>query len=117
MAQITGIVYVKVDGALQRSKEGAKIMLGGKERTAQVGHKVYGYAEKVVPATVEFTLAHVGGDDLIALQNKVDSNLEFITDTGDTFLVANAFSTKPAELTGGEGDAAFEFQGDAAEVV
>lgn len=117
MAQITGIVFVKVDGALQRSKEGAKLTMGGKERTAQVGHSVYGYAEKVVPAVVEFTLAHVGGDDLIGLQNKVDSTLEFETDTGDSYLVANAFCTKPAELTGGEGDVAFEFNGDAAELV
>jgi len=116
MAQVTGIVYVKVDGELQRSKEGAKLTLGGKERTAQVGHSVYGYSEKVVPSMVEFVLAHVGGDDLIGLQNKVDSTIEFETDTGDTYVVANAFSTKPAEITGGEGDVAMEFQGDPAEL-
>ncbi len=116
MAQVTGIVFVKIDGELQRSKEGAKLILGGKERTAQTGYKVYGFSEKVVPATVEFTLAHVGGDDLEGLQNKVDSTIEFETDTGDTYLVANAFSTKPAELTGGEGDVALEYMGDPAEL-
>ena len=116
MAQVTGIVFVKVNGALLRSKEGAKLMLGGKERTAQVGHKLYGYSEKVVPATVEFTLAHVVADDLEGLQDTVDGTVEFETDTGDNYIVANAFSTKPAELTGGEGDVALEFQGDPAEL-
>jgi hypothetical protein len=116
MAQVTGIVYLKIDGALQRSKEGAKLSLGGKERTPQVGHSVYGYSEKVVPATLEFTLAHVGGDDLIGLSNKIESTLEFETDTGDIYMVRNAFCTKPAEITGGEGDVSFEFAGDPAEL-
>ena len=91
-------------------------MLGGRERTAQVGHKVYGFSEKVVPSTVEFTLAHVGQDDLEGLADKTDATIEFETDTGDTYLVANAFSTKPPELTAGEGDVAMEYQGDPAEL-
>lgn len=117
MAQITGVVIVKVDGAIQRSKEGAKIMLGGKERTPIVGHNVYGFSEKVVAATLEFTLAHTATDDLVDLQNKIDSTLEFETDTGKTYMIANAFSTKPAELTGGEGDVSFAFAGNPAEEV
>ena len=117
MAQVTGIVFIKVNGALQRSKEGAKLMLGGKERTPAVGHKLYGYSEKYVAATVEFTTAHVGGDDLQGLQDTVDGTLEFETDTGDTYMIANAFATKPAELSDGEGDVVWEFTGDAAELV
>jgi len=117
MAQVTGIVYVKVDGELFRSKEGAKLSLGGKERSAQVGHSVYGYAEKVVPASLEFSIAHVGGDDLIGIQNKIDSTLEFETDTGDTYMVKDAFCTNPSELSGGEGEATFKFEGRPAELV
>lgn len=117
MPQITGIVYVKIDGMLMRSKEGAKLMLGGKERTPQVGYKLYGPSEKVIPSTVEFTIAHAAGDDLVGLSAKIDSTIEFDTDTGDSYLVANAFCTKPAELTGGEGDVAFAFMGDPAEPV
>lgn len=117
MAQVTGIVLVKIDGQLMRSKEGAKLNIGGKERTAQTGHSVYGYSEKVVPATVEFTMAHVAGDDLRALSDTVDATLEFATDTGDTYMVRNAFCTNPAELTGGEGDTTLNFAGDPAEKV
>jgi hypothetical protein len=114
MAQVTGIVKVYVNGALQRSKEGAKLILGGKERTAQTGYAVYGWAEKVVPAQVEFTLAHTADVDLIELNNLTGATVKFETDTGQSFMVANAFMTKPAELTGGEGDVAMEMQGDPA---
>ena len=115
MAHITGIVYVKVDGELQSSLEGAKLTLGGKERTEVVGHSLYGYTDKYVPAVVTFEIGHVGGDDIIGLQNKVDSTLEFETDTGDTYVIRNAFATKPAELSGGDGKVALEFKGAAAE--
>jgi hypothetical protein len=115
--KLTGIVTIKVDGEIMRSKEGAKLSLGGKERTAQTGNKVYGFTEKLVPSMCEFTLAHAGGDDLIGLQNSVDTTLEFETDTGDTYMIRDAFSTKPAELTGGEGDVAMEFSGQPAELL
>lgn len=117
MAQVTGVVFVKIDGVLVRSNEGAKLNLGGKERAARVGHSVYGYSEKVVPSQLEFTLSHVGGDDLIGIQHKVDSTIEFQTDTGDTYMVANAFCVNPAELSGGEGQVPFVFQGDPAEKI
>jgi hypothetical protein len=114
MAQVTGIVKVYVNGSLQRSKEGAKLILGGKERTAHTGHSVYGYSEKVVPAQLEFTLADMADTDLVELSNLVDATAKFETDTGKSYLIANAFTTKPAELTGGEGDVPMEMQGDPA---
>ncbi len=114
MAQVTGIVKVFVNGTLQRSKEGAKLIMGGKERTPQVGHSVYGYAEKVVPATVEFTLAHTADADLPELNDLVDATVRFETDIGQIFRIDNAFTSKPVEVTGGEGDVAVEMMGDPA---
>jgi len=114
MAKVTGIVFIKVDGALQRSEEGASLELGGFEREARTGHSVYGPSEKVVASVITFTTAHVGGDDIIDLQNKTEATLEFETDTGDTCMIRNAFSTKPAKLTGDGGGAEFEFMGDPA---
>lgn len=115
MSQVTGIVTVKIDGTLVRSKDGASLDFGGFERTMQTGYKVYGYTQKVAPSVLTFTLAHVGGDDLVGLAAKVDSTIEFITDTGDTYIMKSAVCTKPAKLTGGDGDAEFEFQGEPAE--
>lgn len=114
MAQITGIVFIKVNGQLLRSKEGAKLNFGGKERTAVTGFEVYGYAEKVVPATVECTLAHDSDTNVEELRDIVGATLEFETDTGKTYLVKNAFVTKPPELTGGEGELSLEFSGEPA---
>lgn len=114
MAQVTGIVKITVNGTLQRSKEGAKLMTGGFERTPQVGYAVYGFAKKVVAATVEFTLAHTADSDILALNEMEDATVIFECDTGVRFRVDNAFVTKPVELTGGEGDVAVEMAGDAA---
>jgi hypothetical protein len=114
MSQVTGIVKVYLNGTLQRSKEGAKLTLGGYERTAQVGHSVYGYSEKVAPSQIEFTLAHTADADLEEIAAMVDATVRFECDTGVVYMVNNAFTTKPPELTGGEGDVAIEMQGEPA---
>ena len=115
MAQVTGIVKVYVNGTLMRSKEGAKLSMGGKERTAQVGHSVYGYSEKVIPATVAFNVAHTSDAGVLAdLNDAVNATVRFETDTGLVYNIANAFTTKPCELAGGEGDVTVEMQGDPA---
>ena len=116
MGQLTGIVTVKLNGALQRSKEGAKLMIGGKERTMQTGYKVYGYTEKVVPSECEFTVVHAAGDNMRETSDLVDITLEFETDTGDTWIVGNASCTNPAEITGGDGEVNYKFAGDPAEL-
>lgn len=114
MPKVTGIVKVFVNGSLQRSKEGASLMLGGKERTAQVGHSVYGFSEKIVPAELEFTLADMADTDLVALNDLTDASLKFETDTGKSYLITNGFTTTPVKITGGEGDAEVSMQGDPA---
>ena len=111
MAQVTGIVKLYVNGTMQRSKEGASLMLGGKERTTQSGHSVYGYSEKIVPSEIEFTLAHTADADLIELNNLVDATVRFETDTGIVFNVPEAWTTAPCKITGGEGDVEVTMQG------
>lgn len=114
MSQITGIVYVHVNGKLQRSKEGASLKLGGSARTWHSGHKVYGYTEKINPSEVDFTICHVADDDIVALNETVDATLRFETDTGKVFLINNAGNDGEGTLTGGEGDFTVKFFGDPA---
>jgi hypothetical protein len=114
MAKVTGIVKVYLNGQLQRSKEGAKLVTGGFERTMVTGHSVYGYSEKTAPSQIEFTLAHMADTDIAALNNMVDATVRFETDVGLTYLCTGMVTTKPVELTGGEGDVAVEMMGDAA---
>lgn len=114
MAQVTGIIFAHVNGKLLRVKEGAKLNTGGKERTAQTGHKVYGYSEKIVPAQFEGTIAHTADTDIDEMNGYVGATVTFECDSGVSYLMANAFTTKPCELTGGDGDLTLEMQGDPA---
>jgi hypothetical protein len=114
-ATVSGTCIVRIDGASIRSKAGAKIMLGGEERTeVYADGQFIGFASKPVVATITATLAHTSTSDLSALRDITDSSLIFETDSGVVFSVRNAFLTKPPELTGGEGDVAVEFKGQAA---
>ena len=113
MAQVTGIVKIFLSGALQRSKEGATLNTGGKERTAVTGHSVYGYSEKVVPSDIKFDLAHTSDTDVIEINAMVKETARFECDTGVIYLITNAFVTKPCEVKAG-GDCPVEMQGDPA---
>ena len=82
MPRVTGIVKVTVDGELQRSKDGAKLNIGGFERTAVSGFEIYGYAQKVMPSDIEFTIAHMADTDLEKLADLIDVSVRFECDTG-----------------------------------
>jgi hypothetical protein len=113
MAQITGIVKLYLNGNLQRSREGAKLDMGGKERTVHTGYAVYGYSEKVVPSTVTFDLAHTADIDLPEIDSLTSARVRFECDTGITYLITNAFTVKPCSLK--DGMVAVEMQGEPAE--
>ena len=114
MPQVTGICKVYVNGSLYRTLEGAKINVGGYERTPVVGHSYYGTTQKLVPATVTFDIAHMADTDLVELGAIEDATLRFECDTGQTYMVANASWAKPSELTGGDGKATGELVGEPA---
>jgi len=113
--QVTGIAYVSVNGAMLRSKEGAKLKVGGMERVAVVSNgKVIGYTEKAVPAEIDCTVAHTADTDLLAMSKFKDATVTFETDTGKTYTIPKAFTTEPCELSGGSGDVSLKMQGQAA---
>lgn len=115
MAQLTGIAFLKVDGALLQSKPGAKLKLGGKKREMKSGHKVYGYTESVEPAELDCTIYHSAAVDVEALRNAIASVILFETDTGVTYQVSNSALMETPELTDGDGELSLKFQGDPAE--
>lgn len=115
MAQVSGIVKITVDGTLHRSLEGAVLDMGGKEREAVVGYAVYGFKEKVMPATLTFTLAHLAGLNLTDLAAVTDAVLRYECDNGITYVVSNAFVSKPLKINGSDGTVEVEMVGDAAE--
>ncbi|HXG47686.1 MAG TPA: phage tail tube protein [Methylomirabilota bacterium] len=115
--QITGRVYVKVDGDLLRSKQGAKLMYGGVRREAVIGNQVDGFTEEAVAPEVECTISHAADTSLAKLAAIKDATLTFETDTGKTFVLRGAFLTDPPELTGGQGEVPLKFSAISCEEV
>jgi hypothetical protein len=110
--QVTGTVVVRMDNLSLRSKAGAKLALGGFERSAEYADgAVIGYSERPIAATISCTLVLTSTSDLDAVNSATNVSLLFECDNGITYLVANAFSTKPPEITGGNGEVSVEFAG------
>ncbi|MGE0487315.1 MAG: phage tail tube protein [Gammaproteobacteria bacterium] len=112
MAQLTGRCSVKINGQLIRSKPGAKLNLGGVTREAVLGDNgVDGFVQKTAAPYIEGTFTHGRDTDLQALHDLEDGSVSFETDTGKGYILRNAWSANPPELTSGEGEVTFRFEG------
>jgi hypothetical protein len=99
-----GKAFIKVDGKLLESMPGAKIDIGGPVRNPVVGNtQVHGFAESVKESTMECEIS-VGTDtSLDALRKIEDATITFEADTGQTYVIRNAWLTEPPVVTDGEG--------------
>jgi hypothetical protein len=113
MSNVTGIVKVTLNGTTQRSEIGAELDFGGYENTAAVGHKLYGFSQKYVPAHLKCTIFHMSDTDLLALNQFAGGTAAFICDTGPVFQLTNVTKTKCIKLKGGDGKVDFEADADA----
>ena len=111
MPDVTGIVFIDINGTTQESYDGATLNFGGAEATAQTGFRFFGHSEAVTPAEVGFTLAHKAGIDVPALQALRDATVRFRTDTGITYVIGQARVSTPPVLTGGGDGLAVVMQG------
>jgi hypothetical protein len=117
MAQVTGRVFIKLNGQVQPSKEGAKLMYapGNIEREPVTSDRgVEGFKEKIVAPTVEATFTHSAALDIDAIHNAKDTTLTYQTDTGVSYILRGAFSTSAPTLATGE--VSFKFSAISAEV-
>lgn len=114
--RVTGRVFISVNGLRLRSKEGAKLMLGGAEREAVVGDdSIHGYTEKLTVPGIECTISHMADTELKALADLTDASVQFETDTGPIYVLRNAWLAKPIEMT--KGEVSLSFNGLSAEEV
>jgi hypothetical protein len=107
---VTGQVYLTLNGALLRSKEGATLDLGGAELESvfdafgRVGAK-----SKPAASKIECTIIDVAGSDhetdFVGLKN---ATIQFETDTGNKYLVTGCDVMQPPKLDGGEATVVFE---------
>lgn len=115
MAQLTGIVYIKIDSLLLQTLPGATLDLGGLERSARNGYSHYGHADSFKESTVTCEVVHGAATDLVALGDTDSATLTFECDSGPIYTIARAFLTMPPVLTGGaDSKVDLEFKGEAA---
>lgn len=116
MAQITGRVTVKVNGEILLNKSGWTLHLGGVNRNVVTGDGgVHGYAEETVAPQCSGNLSHTEALDLEALGAIADATVLFETDTGQAYVLRNAWVTEPPVLTAGEGETSLTFMAISAE--
>lgn len=110
MTQVTGRVYIALNGQRIRSKEGAELDIGGVSRDAAKSDAgVDGYTETVEAPKVTCKVNDTALIKVKDFQDFRDGTLTFETDTGKVYTVTNAFCSKPPKMGKGEWD--LEFMG------
>ena len=107
--QNTGRIYVTVAGRRLKSKDGAKINIGGPERTGETGDGgVLGYTEKDTLPIIECTIKHDSDLSMREFQDLIDVTISADTDTGRSYVYRNAWCAKCHEIDKGEVSVRFE---------
>lgn len=111
MSQVTGRVFIALNGQRIRSKEGASLDTGGVKRDAAISDAgVDGFSESVTAPTVDCTINHTAETSLTELHAFRDGTLTFETDTGRVYTLVNAWSSMPPKVNKGEVTLQFQAQ-------
>lgn len=109
MGQLTGRVTIRIDGQELKSKDGAKLDIGGVNRETQKGGgRIHGYTEEDMQPAVEFKIAHDKNISLKWLAGLTGATVMFETDTGASFIMRDSYTTEPPSLTGNDVDVKME---------
>lgn len=103
MPQLLGRASIKYDGKILRTEKGAKINTGGVSRKVQEGDEILGYAEETKAPYVECEVALARGDSLKVLNSITGATVTFEADTGQIWVIKDAWTEDPPEATAGEG--------------
>jgi hypothetical protein len=116
--QFFGRATIKVDGRLIETLPGAKLDIGGVTRTPKRTDQSVGFTEQVKEATLECEAVMTKGLSLADFAEVTDATVTFKCDTGQTYIVRNAFLVDPPMVEGGDKSATpLKFAGPPAEEV
>ena len=87
---------------------------GYKRETVHANGKPRGYKEESAPSVCEMKLPYSAGMDITELSALTDKVINFVSDTGDEYVVPLSWVTEPAKLDN-DGTVALKFEGQAAE--
>ncbi|HEX7124682.1 MAG TPA: phage tail tube protein [Thermodesulfobacteriota bacterium] len=103
MGRVLGRATIKADGQLLETKPGAKLDLGGVTRSSILSNSSVDFAEQPKQARLECEISLKGGMRLADLQKMRDVTVTFEADTGQSYVVRNAFLVDPPVITDGQG--------------
>ena len=111
------MAYIRIDGSLLATLPGAKLNLGGPERTSVEGdNAILGYSEMIKPSVMECEISLGAGFSLARLQKITAATITYEADTGQTYVVRDAFCASTLGVTAGDnGKVALKFEGQPAE--
>ncbi|OHD24769.1 MAG: hypothetical protein A2Y38_07745 [Spirochaetes bacterium GWB1_59_5] len=104
MAKKLGKAIIKVDGKVLQTLPGAKIDIGGSERTTVVGaNEVQGFFETPKQGKLECDIT-VGAETSLDELRKIEkATISFECDTGQIYVGRDWWLTNTTELTASEG--------------
>jgi hypothetical protein len=118
MPQFLGRATIRVNGSVIETAKGATLNVGGVKRTPVISGRLVGYAEETVAATVECETSLRNGMSIDALRGLAGATITFECDTGQRYVIGDAFITEPPTMKDGDGgNVALKFAGPAAEEV
>lgn len=117
MSQRHSMAYIKTDGQLLPTLPSPTVDLGGVERAPVVGNNsMLGHSEVFKPATLECEISLGLGMSLAQLQKIKDATVTYEADTGQTYVIREAFVTETLKVSGGaDGKVTLKFAGQPAE--
>ncbi len=98
-----GRATIRLNGQVYETAAGAQLDLGGTKRNTIVTGRKVGYAEETAPATITGTTSLMEGQSLEELRNLTDATVIFECDTGQSYVIREAFLTEPPTLKDGAG--------------
>ena len=114
--KVAGQSKIKVDGDLLDTDGTSTLELGGTKRDPVAGdYQAGSFRESTEPSKAECTILVKAGTRLVDLQRIDNATFTLDTDTGQTFIIRNAYVAEVISFNASEGKAKLTFMGPPAE--
>ena len=100
--QRQGVAFIRVNGLELETLAGCTFTPAGDTRETVKGSRVYGYKSTPREATLECKIPGGSGIGLDEVINWTDVTAEFKADTGETWMMPNAWQTDEPQNSDGE---------------
>jgi len=114
--RVVGQCRIKVDGDILETDGQSTLEIGGAKREPVMGdYQAGSFRESTEPAKLEVSILLKAGTSLSAIRSIDNATCTIETDTGQTWIVRNAYCAEVISFASSEGKAKIVFQGPPAE--